>query len=75
MHRPSCVISWSTTRPSRATPAGTVDEYFLDLRNFFRFLKLDKGRVARNTPLDEISIDDVDLDLVRSVTSATCMPI
>ena len=41
----------------------TVDEYFLDLRNFFRFLKL-----ARNTPLDQISIDDVDLELVSSVT-------
>lgn len=46
----------------------TVDEYFLDLRNFFRFLKLDKGRIARNTPLDQISIDDVDLELVSSVT-------
>ena len=46
----------------------TVDEYFLDLRNFFRFLKLDKGRVAHNTPLDQISIDDVDLELVRTVT-------
>ena len=46
----------------------TVDEYFLDLRNFFRFLKLDKGRIARNTPLDQISIDDVDLELVGSVT-------
>ena len=46
----------------------TVDEYFLDLRNFFRFLKLDKGRVARNTPLDQISNDDGDLELVGSVT-------
>ena len=46
----------------------TVDEYFLDLRNFFRFLKLDKGRVGRNMPLDQISIDDVDLDLVGTVT-------
>ena len=46
----------------------TVDEYFLDLRNFFRFLKLDKGRIARNTPLDQISVDDVDLELVSSVT-------
>lgn len=46
----------------------TVDEYFLDLRNFFRFLKLDKGRVDRNMPLDQISIDDVDLDLVGTVT-------
>ena len=46
----------------------TVDEYFLDLRSFFRFLKLDKGRVAKDTPFDEISIDDVDLDLIRGVT-------
>ena len=45
----------------------TVDEYFLDLRNFFRFLKLDKGRVAPNTPFEEISIEDVDLTLVQSV--------
>lgn len=46
----------------------TVDEYFLDLRNFFRYIKLEKGLVPRTTPLDEIDIMDVDLDLVRSVT-------
>lgn len=48
----------------------TVDEYFLDLRNFFRFLKLDRHLVSPNTPFDEISILDVDLALVRSVTLA-----
>lgn len=46
----------------------TVDEYFLDLRNFFRYIKLEKGLVPRTMPLDEIDIMDVDLDLVRSVT-------
>ena len=46
----------------------TVDEYYLDLRNFFRYLKLEKDRVPRTLELDEISIDDVDLDLIRSVT-------
>lgn len=46
----------------------TVDEYYLDLRNFFRFLKMEKGRVPRTAELDEISIADVDLDFVRSVT-------
>lgn len=46
----------------------TVDEYFLDLRNFFRYIKLLKGKVSNNTPFDEISILDVDLDLVRSIT-------
>lgn len=46
----------------------TVDEYYLDLRNFFRYLKLERGAVPRATPIDEISIDDVDLNLVASVT-------
>ena len=46
----------------------TVDEYFLDLRTFFRYIKIEKGRVPRTTPLDEISISDVDLVLIRSVT-------
>ncbi|MCI9556007.1 MAG: tyrosine recombinase XerC [Lawsonibacter sp.] len=46
----------------------TVDEYFLDLRSFFRFLKRDKDLVPKEQPLDEISIDDVDLQLVRQIT-------
>ena len=45
----------------------TVDEYYLDLRNFFRYLKLEKNLVPRTTELDSIDISDVDLDLVRSV--------
>lgn len=46
----------------------TADEYFLDLRTFFRFMKLEKGLVPRSTEFDEISIADVELDLVRAVT-------
>ena len=46
----------------------TVDEYFLDLRTFFRFLKISRGLVARSSELDEISIDDIDLDFVGKVT-------
>ena len=46
----------------------TVDEYFLDLRNFFRYIKILKGKVSNDTPFEEISILDVDLDLVRSIT-------
>lgn len=41
----------------------TVDEYYLDLRNFFRFMKIEKGKASRSAELDEIAIDDVDLDL------------
>ena len=46
----------------------TVDEYFLDLRNFFRYLKIERGLVKRSTELDDISIQDVDLKLIASVT-------
>ena len=45
----------------------TVDEYYLDLRNFFRYIKLEKGCVPRSTELDDISIEDVNLALIRSV--------
>ncbi len=46
----------------------TVDEYYLDLRTFFRYLKTIKGKAPRNAELDEVSISDVDLEFVRSVT-------
>jgi len=46
----------------------TVDEYFLDLRNFFRYLKQTRNPALKDTPLSEISIMDVDLDFVASVT-------
>lgn len=45
----------------------TVDEYFLDLRTFFRFMKLEKGFVPYTNELKEISIQDVDISLIRSI--------
>lgn len=47
---------------------GTVDEYFIDLRTFFRYLKQIKGCVPSSLPEDEITIDDVDMDLISQVT-------
>jgi len=46
----------------------TIDEYFYDLRIFFRFLKVHKGLASRDIPFDEIDIMDVDFKLVKSVT-------
>ena len=46
----------------------TVDEYFLDLRNFFRYMKQIRDPALSEKPLDEIDIMDVDLDFVVSVT-------
>ncbi|MDE7243916.1 MAG: tyrosine recombinase XerC [Oscillospiraceae bacterium] len=46
----------------------TVDEYFLDLRNFFRYMKQIRNSSLRNTPWDEISIMDIDIGFIRSIT-------
>ena len=46
----------------------TVDEYFSDLRTFFRFIKLHKGIVPGDTEFSDISVADVDIDLISSVT-------
>ncbi|WP_409968746.1 tyrosine recombinase XerC [Bengtsoniella intestinalis] len=48
----------------------TVDEYFLDLRNFFRYIKQLRNPNLANLALDEIDIMDVDLTLLGSVTLA-----
>lgn len=46
----------------------TVDEYFLDLRNFFRYMKQIRDPQLAGKALDEIDIMDIDLDFVASVT-------
>ncbi|WP_455582885.1 tyrosine recombinase XerC [Dysosmobacter sp.] len=46
----------------------TVDEYFLDLRNFFRYMKQARDSQLADVPLEEISIMDIGLDFVSSIT-------
>ncbi len=46
----------------------TVDEYYLDLRTFFRYIKLEKSLVPRAAEFDQIAIDDVSIELIASVT-------
>ena len=46
----------------------TVDEYYLDLRNFFRYMKQIRDPALSDKTLDEIDIMDVDLDFVATVT-------
>lgn len=48
----------------------TVDEYYLDLRNFFRYMKIIRGLVPRDTELEDVSISDVDLDFAASVKTS-----
>ena len=48
----------------------TVDEYRLDLRQFFRFLIAKKRRIdTESDEYEKISIEEVDADFVRGITS------
>ena len=48
--------------------AQTAHEYYLDLRLFFRVLKHNKGVVPRELPIDQVSIEDIDIDFLREIT-------
>lgn len=75
-----CMIDYRTQAPQilrdflsyhetiKAHSRRTVDEYFLDLRNFFRYLKQVRDPSLADLALDEIDIMDVDLDFVAGVT-------
>ena len=47
----------------------TVKEYRYDLILFARFLKIDRGIVPADTPLEEIDISDIDVKTLNKVTT------
>lgn len=48
----------------------TISEYFLDLRMFLRFIKLMRNDMPIQTCLDDIPIKDIDIEFIRSISSA-----
>lgn len=46
----------------------TVKEYYYDLRTFFRYLKLQRELVPKHAEFKKIRIDDVDIELIKTVT-------
>lgn len=46
----------------------TVDEYYTDLRTFFRYLKKMRKLVPEAMELQDITITDIDLDFIKSIT-------
>lgn len=48
----------------------TISEYYLDLRMFFRFIKLTRNDMPIHTRLDDIDIRDVTVDFIRSITTS-----
>ena len=48
----------------------TISEYYLDLRMFFRFMKLMRNEMPIHTRLDDISIKDIDIAFIRTITTS-----
>ena len=48
----------------------TISEYYLDLRMFFRFIKLMRNDMPIHTRLDEIDIRDIDLEFIRLISTS-----
>ena len=48
--------------------SASIDEYFRDLQTFFRYIKTIKGKVLPDVEFDQIKIDDVDINLIKTIT-------
>ncbi len=48
----------------------TIHEYYLDLRMFFRFMKLMRNDMPISTRLEDIPVKDVDLEFIRTISTS-----
>ncbi len=48
--------------------SASIDEYYLDLQTFFRYIKLIRGLTSKDVEFCDISISDVDINLIRTIT-------
>lgn len=52
----------------RGKSSRSVEGYYIDLRTFFRYMLLVRGKVPKDTEFNKIDINAADIELVRSVT-------
>lgn len=46
----------------------SVEGYYLDLQTFFRYILLIRGKVQKDTEFENISIESVDIALIKTIT-------
>lgn len=49
--------------------SSTVQEYYRDLITFFKYIKRIKGKIPSDVEFDKIDISDVDIELIRSIST------
>ena len=48
----------------------TVNGYYIDLRTFFKFLKMHRHLVSNDTLFEEIEIQTIEIDFIKSITTS-----
>ena len=48
----------------------TIEEYYLDLRMFLRFIMLMRNDMPIQTRLDDIPIKNIDLEFIKTITTS-----
>ncbi len=56
------------TETIKGRSSSTVDEYFIDLRTFFRFMKKLRRTIPADVEPDSVPIDDIDLEFIQTIT-------
>ena len=59
-------VTYLQTIKSRSS--ATVNEYFTDLRTFFRFLKVKRQLVDSDIDFEKIDLNDIDIDFIRTIS-------
>lgn len=54
----------------RGKAGTTTDEYYSDLKTFFRYIKMEKGLSPADQPMEDIDISDIDEKLIRQISLA-----
>ena len=52
----------------RGKSSRSVEGYYLDLQTFFRYILLIRGKVPKDTEFEDISIESVDIELIKTIT-------
>ena len=52
----------------RGKSSRSVEGYFLDLQTFFRYILLVRGLVPKDTEFEKITIEKVDIELIKTIT-------
>ncbi len=70
LEMPDIVLQYAMyLRNIRGLAVNTVNEYCMDLRTLFRFMKRFRGDFPPNKPLDEIPVKDISLVFIKSITT------